>query len=465
MPLPIPQGLQREVVYLSTAGHTVVLGTAGSGKTTMAILRAAFLSHPSRHRSGGGPTLLLTFNKTLARYIRHLAAEELANVRVENFHLFARGYLNFRGRMPRRAIIGNRLRASLIDEAVSKRTLPHDRWMVERGPEFFSDEIKWIQAHGLATLNDYVSMTRIGRGHARLSVERRPSMWEVYDDYRRRRAEAGFLYDLDDIATAVGRELEGDDTPRLYRHVVIDEGQDLSPEMLRALAKAIPSDGSLSFFGDVAQQIYGHRMSFRSAGLPVKEVLRFAQNYRNTKEIADLALAISRMPYYAGAADLVPPHNPVAEGPRPSLIGFDDVGSELEFVVRRAVRFAETRSVAILCRKREQVALVRERCAGRGTELSEDQAFSGDGPHLHYGTIHASKGLEFDVVFLPFMSSETFPHPSDVAQTGRDEAVLGDGRLLYVGVTRARTELVISHVGRPTELLPSLSHLYVRTKR
>jgi len=42
MSFPVPQGRQREVVYLPEHGHTVVLGTAGSGKTTMAILRANY---------------------------------------------------------------------------------------------------------------------------------------------------------------------------------------------------------------------------------------------------------------------------------------------------------------------------------------------------------------------------------------------------------------------------------------
>ena len=59
--LPTPIGKQREVLYLPANGHTVVLGTAGSGKTTLAILRSAYLADPSTSHSGR--TLLVTFNR------------------------------------------------------------------------------------------------------------------------------------------------------------------------------------------------------------------------------------------------------------------------------------------------------------------------------------------------------------------------------------------------------------------
>src|SRR5690349_14076892 len=98
LPLPMLVGRQREVLALPARGHTVVLGTAGSGKTTLAIRRAAFLA--DRRTPGGGTTLLLTFNNALVTYLRHLSdptVAHLANVQVETYHKFARGYLAARG--------------------------------------------------------------------------------------------------------------------------------------------------------------------------------------------------------------------------------------------------------------------------------------------------------------------------------------------------------------------------------
>jgi hypothetical protein len=71
MSLPRPQGQQKRVVCLDHEGHTVVLGTAGSGKTTMAIHRAAYLSDMSTDH--GGRTLLVTFNNALVTYLNYPA--------------------------------------------------------------------------------------------------------------------------------------------------------------------------------------------------------------------------------------------------------------------------------------------------------------------------------------------------------------------------------------------------------
>ena len=103
MPFPVPVERQREVVYLPAKGHHVVLGTAGSGKTTMAILRAAFLADPEL--PGNGPVLLLTYNKALGSYIRTISQGRLRNVTVEHYHKFARGYLASRGLMGRNDIL------------------------------------------------------------------------------------------------------------------------------------------------------------------------------------------------------------------------------------------------------------------------------------------------------------------------------------------------------------------------
>ena len=81
MKLPAPEGRQREVLYLPAKGDVVVLGTAGSGKTTLAILRAAHLSDPKTGHSGR--TLRVTFNKALVAYLKHLQHRELNLVSVQ----------------------------------------------------------------------------------------------------------------------------------------------------------------------------------------------------------------------------------------------------------------------------------------------------------------------------------------------------------------------------------------------
>jgi DNA helicase IV len=106
--LPPPVGKQKEVVTLAPEGHVVVLGTAGSGKTTMAIHRAAFVA--DERADHGGRTLLVTFNRALVTYLEHLFPPELRDVDVRTYHHFARGYLASCGLMSFNAICDNDLR-------------------------------------------------------------------------------------------------------------------------------------------------------------------------------------------------------------------------------------------------------------------------------------------------------------------------------------------------------------------
>jgi len=72
--------------------------------------------------------------------------------------------------------------------------------------------------------------------------------------------------------------------------------------------------------------------------------------------------------------------------------------------------------------------------------------------------------LEFDMVVLPFCSSERLPNPNDVAAFGEEDAIMQDGHLLYVGVTRAKTRLIMTYSGKVTRLLPREQGLYARVK-
>ena len=65
--LPQPVGRQKEVLCLRAQGHHIVLGTAGSGKTTMAVHRTLYLANPKTDHHGR--TLLLTFNRCLVAYL------------------------------------------------------------------------------------------------------------------------------------------------------------------------------------------------------------------------------------------------------------------------------------------------------------------------------------------------------------------------------------------------------------
>lgn len=454
--LPRPVGRQREVLYLPPSGHTVVLGTAGSGKTTLAILRSLYLADPSTDH--GGKTLLVTFNRCLVTYMKHLAGSLHRDISVENYHLFARGYLSHREKLPWNSINDPKNRTRCIRGALRQARNDGLVGPILRRPiEFLDEEFQWIQQQGITRKKDYVAAERVGRAGTRVAGQERSLLFKVYKRYLKQRELGGKQYDWSDLASTVLSELHADHSGRLYRHVVIDEGQDFSPEMLRSLAAAIPSHGSLTFFGDIAQQIYGHRASWRSAGLQAGKVWQFRENYRNTKQISQLALALADTPHFPDDPDLVAPTAPTADGPLPALRQAPDEHAEWRFVLAQAQRLAETGTVAVLFRTREQ-----ERPIANATRLHRELDQWPSGPGLFYGTYHAAKGLEFDTVFLPLLSSKRWPHPDDVSLLGPAEAAVRNARLLYVGITRVRSTLALTYSGEITPLLPTETRLYQR---
>lgn len=454
MGLPTPQGHQRDVVYLDGRGHQVVLGTAGTGKTVMAIHRAAHLADPDTRNSG--PTLLLTYNNSLVTYLRHFA-DHLPDVVIETYGKFARGYLAAQGRMGYNQIAGPDLRRFFVEQAVKSIAATYQRSsFFDRATDFFLDELEWIDGNGLATEQAYLEVDRVGR-MAALQPGQRKAVWSIRENYLAARTSGGYPYDWAGLPAAVRASMAADRTARRYKHIVVDEAQDLSPESIRSLAEAIPPDGSLTLFADYAQQIYGQRMSWRSCGLRVQKVEVFLDNYRNSPQIARLAIAMAQMPHFTDSADLVEPRAPQrAAGAKPTLASYASRAEEAAAVTANAATFGKYARVGVLARTRAEARLAAAGITGvrmLHDNLQRWEVTAG----VYAGTYHSAKGLEFDVVFLPFCGADRCPDGDTVAAFGYDEAASRESRLLYVGVTRARDELVITHTGDLTALLPPTS--------
>ena len=66
-----------------------------------------------------------------------------------------------------------------------------------------------------------------------------------------------------------------------------------------------------------------------------------------------------------------------------------------------------------------------------------------DGEKINMMTMHAAKGLEFDVVFLPGWEEGLFPHQKSIEEKGQN-GLEEERRLAYVGITRAKKKAIIS---------------------
>ena len=459
------RGEQTKVLYLEPNKHNVVLGVAGSGKTLIAILRAKYLANLVKEENQR--VLLTTYSTSLGKYFTLLEEDIPENLDICVYHKYARGYLKSIGKMTRNSILGNK--KMIIEVALNEINLKYQPIRVatlERPVEIFAEEITWIEKMGINNLLDYIDAERIGRGKTRIKREDRKYFFEVYEKYLELRDRAGFLYDWDDIAIAVRDELLKDKNERYYKHIVIDEGQDFSPVMIQSLVNSIPEDGSLTFFGDVAQQIYGNRYSWRDAGIKIGNsgIYKFKYNYRNSKEIWDFAKDITNMPYWKNDEDILEPMEVRAEGPRPMLVEFVNANSELGYLVFYAEMKEKTNRLAILVRNNKKVHIILNalkekniKCQKIGGGMSNDINENS----IYVGTYHSAKGLEYDTVMLPFLDKDELPPKDAVEIHGKDYMLPNEIKLLYVAVTRAKTGLVMSYSsGKLTELFPIDSENY-----
>lgn len=451
-----PKGKQREVLALPPTGHYVVLGTAGSGKTTMALLRAELLASLSDKPS----VLVVTFNVALVNYMEMLAGDYPRNITIEHFHKFARGYLNSIGKMPQRnGIVDPGIKSCLIQRALDKAKAEYpDESTFKRPLAVFVDEISFLEKFGITREDEYCSIERIGRKGANIKRENRRWFFKIYKDYLELRQNEGYCYDWDDLACYVYQTLQTDERDRRYKHIIVDEGQDFSPMMLKALTAAVDDNGSFTFFGDVAQQIYGSRLSWRDAGIKAVGIWKFDRNYRNPSTVTTFAKDLMSTRYWESDDDIITPSFYTAIGPKPVLIGFPDQKSELTWLASQLESASEASNI-VICRNRGSVGTIRSFLSSKGlicSTIDKDSQFTANVKGIFISTFHSAKGLEYDNVFIPFLSEGIFPDPEAVVNARtEDEAYASEMKLLYVASTRSKYGLYMSYHGSLSPLFPT----------
>lgn len=455
-------GKQQEVLALPAKGHIVVLGTAGSGKTTIALHRARHLANIP----GSGRILLVTFNRALVGYMKGIDYIQSSKLTVENYHRFARGYLNARGKMPKwNGILSPEQKECYIGQALEKLKVEHpEESTLKRPREFFVDEITFIERFGFNNLAEYREAERIGRASSNIKRENRKWIYAVYEEYQTLRQTDEPRYDWDDLALYVFRELQEDDSARRYTHIIVDEGQDFSPMMIKSLVAATAQGGSFTFFGDVAQQIYGSRLSWRDSGITTNRIWRFDVNYRNPESIAAFAAAITETKYWRQDRDMVEATSQIAEGPKPILVKFSSREREMSWVVQQAIDRGKIASAVIVCRNWTDISAFSQALRVQGcnaVEINKDTPGYANEKEVYLTTYHSVKGMEFDHVFIPNLTEDKLPDPDVVSRAvSKEDAYADEIKLLYVAVTRSRYGLYMTFNGTLSSLFPVDSDRY-----
>lgn len=316
---------------------------------------------------------------------------------------------------------------------------------------------------------EYWKVRRPGRG-VKLDRARRTAVWEVVQTYRRRARLAGSLdFDEGPAIAAAGLDASGE---RPADHVLVDEGQDLTParwQFLRALVERGPND--LFIAEDSQQRIYGRQVVLGRYGIEiVGRSKRLTLNYRTTAE--NLAFAVGVL----SGADFVDMEEFDAEsygyrsarrGPTPILREAKTVSDELGVAADLLRRWldagAAPETIAVLVRDNRASDMVARGLRDRGVQMREvDSGDPGSGRPLVM-TMHRAKGMEFSNVLLFGVSAASIP--SAVVTKGLSESDLGDAllrerSLLYVAATRARDQLACTWSGQGSPLLPNMKENY-----
>ena len=498
--LIIPRGKQREVIELPIRGHNVVLGVAGSGKSVCALQRAKYIRNtninsqvsnlfsPNPHINNN--ILVLSYNKTLATYLSEMSREQdsFAKIEVKTYHSFATKQMRARAllddnlgilessltqkEIKRREKKGENsdTKESLIKKAIefikAEESSQGNEISTLNRTEFIIDEITWFQRVGALSFEEYYSIERTGRGRGGLARDHRRYIFKVYEKYVELREQSGCRYDWDDISYYFNRDLvENPNLFQEYKHIIIDEGQDFSATMIRSLVSYLGNDGSIMFFSDSAQQIYGNsRTPWKNVGLKINKTYTLDENFRNTKQIESLAKAIKEKIglEVEEKTDSIYNSN---EGQLPEVVGFNLQEGEMTYVKNKAAEFARYGSVAVMFPTNEsaQTFFYSLSCLTNveKTHVTRESKYIRNKNGILVGTYQAFKGMEFDSVIIPYCTDAHLILEKRLsALDSLEEADSEVARLLYVALTRAKKNLLITYSGALTRVFPENNNLF-----
>jgi superfamily I DNA/RNA helicase len=297
---------------------------------------------------------------------------------------------------------------------------------------------------------DYLRVRRPGRG-VPLDRAKRAAVWALIAAYRAQNRIDGTL-DFAEAAAVAAAYLRNADP--LADHVLVDEGQDLSPthwRLLRAIVSPAPND--LFIAEDSHQRIYGPRTVLGRYGIRiVGRSQRLTLNYRTTAQNLRYAMAMLDGAQYMDLEEVPEStgYRSARSGPAPRVEQVISLAAELDSIADcvRAWRDEGTPldTIAVLVRDKFQRERVVNGLAERGLEArAVDRERPGGGKVLVM-TMHRAKGMEFAKVVLADVGFHTAGEKARLERLDdaeRLDAELRDRSLVYVAATRARDELTV----------------------
>lgn len=220
-------------------------------------------------------------------------------------------------------------------------------------------------------------------------------------------------------------KMEGLKEKNPIKHLLVDEMQDYTPIQYKVLSLLFPCNKTI--LGDALQSVNPYSstnyMDIQRV-LAGAEVMKLCKSYRSSYEITNFAQKISKSP------DLIAIER---HGAEPEVLTFNTADKELEYLhqyVSNALK--GTGSIGIICKTEKEAIKLHSILSERTDQVcllsSESAAFSNG---IIVTTAHTAKGLEFDEVIVPFVTDKEYNNEMDRS-------------LLYIACTRAMHRLTLT---------------------
>ena len=453
---------QKELVARDYTGPARVSGSAGTGKTIVALHRAVHLARAYPNAR----VLLTTFSDTLASALqtklkRLLGNEPQLAERVDVYALNAIGLRLYKSHVGPITLANPDVILRLLKEAATTVT----------GHKFSLHFLltEWeqvVDAWQLDSWEAYRDVARLGR-KTRLPEAQRKVLWTMFEHViaglkaKNLITHAGMFGAL---AAAIGKSKN-----MPFDFAVVDEAQDLTVPQLRFLA-ALGADrpDALFFAGDLGQRIFQQPFSWKALGVDIRGRSRTLRvNYRTSHQIrmqADRLLGPTVTDVDGNTEDRTDTVS-VFNGPPPTILVLPTEGEEIKTVGNWLAQLTKSgllpHECGIFVRSPAQLDRARSAATEAGMPFKVlDERIDTTSGHVSISTMHLAKGLEFRAVAVMACDDEIIPLQERIETVG-DDADLRDiydteRHLLYVACTRARDHLLVTSVEPASEFLDDL---------
>lgn len=453
---------QRRFATGNYSGPARVSGSAGTGKTVVALHRAVHLARTNPDAR----VLLVTFSETLAGALRGKLRMLILNQprlgeQIEVYAMTSLAERLYEFNFGKAKIATREVVQELLTEAA--QTVNGHAFK----PSFLMSEWEQvIDAWQLTSWESYRDVSRLGR-RTRLAENHRKILWAIFEPVQAALKEQGVVTHAGLFNGLTALYSTGKRSP--FDHIVIDEAQDVSVPQLKLLA-ALAGDrpDGLFFAGDLGQRIFQQPFSWKSLGVDVRGRSKTLKiNYRTSHQIrmrADKLLG-PELVDVDGNTETRSGTISVFNGPEPAIEICDSEESEIEVVAIWLNELADhgLKPEEIGVFVRSEAHIPRAKAALEKAELAFkilDQKIEPSGGCASLCTMHLAKGLEFRAVVVMACEDEVVPLQArieSVTDTSELEEVYNTERhLLYVACTRARDHLLVTGVEPASEFLDDM---------